>query len=240
MSKIISWLKTNYMWVAVPVGAYSLYKIVNFFSGSGIKRSIAEGKYSKYMKYPLLMDVVTKHEAKSYDDHNYYTTGNRLNSFLKGISGRRYTGLTKDLSQYTVAEVMAFQARPRDTQGQLFATGLYQIIPATLKGLLPKAGVKTTDLYNKATQDKLGMALLYERPALKRYLTGAVADTQANLNAAALDVAKIWASVGVPYPMRGAYGSITTDSSYYQGGGDTAATRTADVQKVLRLSRIKK
>ena len=136
MSKIISWLKTNYMYVAVPVGAYSLYKIVNFFSGSGVKRAIAEGKYSKFMKYPLLMDVITKHEAKSYDDHNYYTTGSRLNSYLKGISGVRYSGLKKDLSQYTVGEVMAFQQHARDGQGQLFATGLYQIIPATLKGLL--------------------------------------------------------------------------------------------------------
>jgi hypothetical protein len=237
MSNLIDWLKKNYMYVAVPVGAFSLYKIVSFFSGSGIKHSIATGKYSKFMKYPLLMDVITKHEAKSYDDHNYYTTGSRLNSYLKGISGVRYSGLKKDLSQYTVGEVMAFQQHARDTQGQLFATGLYQIIPATLRGLLQKAGVKTSDIYNKATQDKLGMALLHERPALKNYLTGAVADTQSNLNAAALDVAKIWASVGVPYPMRGAYGNLNTDSSYYQGGGDRAATKTADVQKVLRLSR---
>jgi hypothetical protein len=238
MSNLIGWLKKNYMFVVVPVGAFSLYKIVDFFSGSGVKRAIAQGKYSKNMKYPLLMDVVTKHEAKSYDDHNYYTTGSKLNSYLKGISGRRYSGLKKDLSQYKVSEVMAFQSHPRDAQGQLFATGLYQIIPATLAGLLKNTGVKPTDTYDKATQDKLGMALLHERAALRNYLTGKVPDTAANLQAAALDVAKIWASVGVPYDMRGAYGNITTDTSYYHGGGDRAATSTFAVQKALRLSRL--
>lgn len=240
MSNALNWFKKNYMYVVVPVGAFSLYKVVNFFTGSGIQRSIAKGKYSKYMLYPLLMDVITKHEAKSYDDHNYYTNGSTLNSYLKGISGRRYAGLTKDLSQYTVGQVKIFQSRSRDSVGQLFATGLYQIIPSTLNSVTRVAGVKDSDLYNKETQDKLGVALLHGRPALKNYLTGVVPDTDANLKAAALEVAKEWASVGVPYDMRGAYGPIKQDQSFYQGGGDRAATPTLEVQKVLRLSRLKK
>ena len=240
MSKALNWLKQNYLWIAVPAGGIALWKIVDFFTGSGIKRAISQGRYSSYMKYPLLMDVITKHEAKSYDDHNYYTTGSRLNSYLKGIAGRRYSVLTKDLSEYTVGEVKQFQQHGRDSVGQLFATALYQIIPSTLQGITYSAGVKNSDKYNRETQDKLGMVLLHERLPLKNYLTGAVPDTKANLEAAALSVAQIWASVGVPYPMRGSYGQITTDQSYYHGGGDKAATSTLDVQKALRLSRLKK
>ena len=62
------------------------------------------------------MDVITKHEAKSYDDHNYYVNGYNLRSYLKGISGVQYGLLTKNLSEYTVGEVKAFQQHKRDSK----------------------------------------------------------------------------------------------------------------------------
>ena len=76
------------------------------------------------------------------------------------------------------------------------------------------------------------MALL--RTNTIKYLNKEVADTQDNLNKAALDIAQTWSSVGVPYPINGA----ATDASYYGGNGvDRAATKTADVQAALKYYR---
>jgi hypothetical protein len=117
---------------------------------------------------------------------------------------------------------------------------LYQIIPSTLLGTLSSAGVKTTDIYNTATQDKLGMALLRQRPNLWAYLTAKVPDTELNVNRAALDIAKTWSSVGVPFNVTGARQFVYRGQSYYQGGGDRAATSPDDIIKALRFSRRKK
>ena len=134
---------------------------------------------------------------------------------------------------------MEFQRRARDNYGQLWATGLYQIIPDTLSTTLASAGVKSSDRYDVETQDKLGMALLRGRPNLWAYLTGKVPDTDANVNKAALDIAMTWSSVGVPYDMRGRRMYIKRGMSYYHGGGDRAATSPDDVIKALKLSRRK-
>ena len=62
------------------------------------------------------------------------------------------------LSKMTVNDVMKLQS-----EGKVFATGRYQIIPKTLAGLMAgnygNTGVKGTDLYDAATQDKLVTAL---------------------------------------------------------------------------------
>jgi hypothetical protein len=240
MSKILKFAKNNknyLMFAGAALGTFVLYKIVRFFTGAGIQRSMSNIPFSKFMQFPRLAEIVVSHEARTYDDHNYYTS-NGLRSYIKGAFGNRYPLLTKDLSKYSVQEVMTFQQHSRDLTGQLYATGLYQIIPSTLAGTLAAAGVKWSDKYDNETQDKLAMALFMGRTALKNYLTGKVADTEANLNAAALDIAKTWASVGVPYDMRGANMWIKKGQSYYHGGGDNAATNPDEVKKVLRLSRL--
>ena len=237
--KALEWTKKNYGYLIGIAGTYALYRVVRFFTGSEIQRSMSNIPFSKFMEFPRLMEIVISHEAKTYDDHNYYTTGNRLGGYIKGGWGKRYPLLTKDLSQYNVSDVMTFQSKPRDSVGQLYATGLYQIIPKTLAGTLARAGVKWSDKYNNETQDKLAMVLLQERKNLWNYLTGKVADTDANANAAVLDLAMTWASIGVPYDMRGAYGMIKKGQSYYQGGGDKAATDPDEVKKIVKLSRRK-
>ena len=239
LENIKQWAIKNQNYIYYGVGAYVLYRMVKYFTGPEIERSMSNIPFSKNMEFPRLMEVITSHESKTYDDHNWYVNGYNLRGYIKGGRYSRYPLLTKDLSQYTVGEVMAFQSRARDASGQLWATGLYQIIPGTLRGTIAKAGVKTTDIYNPATQDKLGMALLRERPNLWAYLSGAVADTEQNVNRAAMDIAKTWSSVGVPYATQGSRMYVQRGQSYYQGGGDRAATSPDDIIKALRLSRRK-
>jgi hypothetical protein len=179
--------------------------------------------FSFVAKYPRLYALVTKGESKTYNDYNFYNV-----SGLKGnIDGRgsKYPLLNRPLSTYTVGQVKRMQAEQRyGANGQLWATGRYQIIPSTLIYLQRFTGISDSAIYNKVTQDRLANALIATKPALNNYLTGKVADTEANLRAAALAVAQIWSSVGQP----------SNNKSYY---GENATTSTESVQKILKSYR---
>ena len=175
-------------------------------------------------------------ESKTYNDHNWYTSSG-LKGYIEGRNSNAYPLLKKPLSEYTVGEIIGFQSRPRDASGQLWATGRYQIIPSTLKGLLGSAGVKTSDKYDKKTQDKLGLQLLKERQGIKSYIYGEVPNTQDTLNKAITQTAMVWSSVGVPQDMRGMYGNIKKGQSYYHGGGDKSAISPDRVGKALEKLR---
>ena len=179
--------------------------------------------FSFAAKYPRLYALVTKGESKTYNDYNFYNvTG--LKSNVAG-SGSKYPLINRPLTTYTVGQVKSMQAQARyGANGQLWATGRYQIIPSTLIYLQRYTGISDSALYNKVTQDRLANALIATKPALNNYLTGKVADTTANLQAAALAVAQIWSSVGQP----------SNNKSYY---GENATTSTLDVQKVLKSYR---
>lgn len=179
--------------------------------------------FSFVAKYPRLYALVTKGESKTYNDYNFYNVSG-LKSNVAG-SGSKYPLLNRPLSTYTVGQVKAMQAQARyGANGQLWATGRYQIIPSTLIYLQRFTGISDSALYNKVTQDRLANALIATKPALNNYLTGKVADTEANLRAAALAVAQIWSSVGQP----------SNNQSYY---GENATTSTYDVQKILKSYR---
>ena len=109
-------------------------------------------------------DVVLKGESKTYDDHNYYVSGDELKSYIKGSYGNRYPLLKKELSvDSTLADVKKYQSRSRDNTGKLWATGRYQIIPPTLIGLQKNLNLPDSTKYNKETQDKMGLQLLLNR-----------------------------------------------------------------------------
>jgi hypothetical protein len=176
-----------------------------------------------------------KGESKTYNDHNWYvcsgTIKNCLRSYIEGSGKYPYGLLKKPLSQYTIGEIMAFQANPRSSSsGQLWATGRYQIIPSTLKGLYAKAGLKTSDPYSPENQDRLAWQLLIERKAVRDYISGAVPDTTENLQKASLEIAKIWSSIGIPYNI----GDKQKNQSYYASKGDKASVSSEVVQAKLR------
>jgi muramidase (phage lysozyme) len=230
------WLSKNYLYLVAVGGAYSLYKIVTYFSGD----DISTNGYTKEMKYPKLMDKILENESGTYNDHNYYKNS-QLIGYVQGRFGTKYGALTKNLSDYTLGEVMGFQKNARSSSyGQLWATGRYQIIPSTLAGTYVRAGLTLADKYSPANQDKLAMALLQGRTDTWNYLTKKVSDTTANLNAAAKAIAMEWSSVGVPYDMQGHYKWVKKNESYYAtygGSGDVARTKTEDIQKFLKEAR---
>ena len=199
--------------IAYAVGGLGAVYLVYSFLNKG---------FSFLAKYPRLYALVTKGESKTYNDYNFYS-GSTIRGNVDG-KGSKYPLLNRPLTTYTVGQVKKMQAQPRSNPGQLWATGRFQIIPKTLIMLQRAAKISDSALYNKVTQDRLINAIIPIYPNLNNYLTGKVADTDANLKAAALDVAKIWSSVGQP----------SDNKSYY---GERATTSTIDVQKVLRSYR---
>lgn len=173
-------------------------------------------------------NTALKGESKTYNDHNWYTSGNKLNGYIEGSGRSPYSLLKKPLSEYTIGEVKSFQNRSRDNVGQLWATGRYQIIPSTLIGIVRKAGLSDSEKYSKVNQDKLGFQLMLERTPIKNYINGVVPDTTQNLQNAALHMSMIWSSIGVPFPTNGKQ----TNQSYYPK--DKASVDTKDVQEKLR------
>ena len=184
-------------------------------------------------KLNAFFDVVLRGESKTYNDHNWYANG-KLRGYIQGRHSTPYSLLKKNLSDYTLGEVIAFQSRGRDNIGQLWATGRYQIIPNTLKGLKKSLQLGDNVVYNQQVQDAMGYRLLTERKPIRDYIEGKVEDNQKNLEEAAKSVAMIWSSVGVPHDMQGRRKYIRKNQSYYAGGGDVASVDTADVQNALR------
>ena len=86
----------------------------------------------------------------------------------------------------------------------------------------------------------MGYQLLVERPAIKSYIQATNEDNKENIEKAALEVAKIWSSVGVPYATKGSKRRVEKNESYYSGGGDKASVSTEDVQVALKKLRANK
>lgn len=171
-------------------------------------------------------------ESKSYDDHNWYSSGG-LRSFVAGRSKSPYPLLPRPISQMTIGQLKTLQNRRRDAKGQIWAIGRYQIIPNTLRSMQRKAGLSDSDYFNPENQNKLGWQLLVDRKPVADYLSGKVPDNEDTLRRAALEISKIWSSVGVPYSVNG----VGKDQSYYSRGGERASVSSAVIQEKLRQLR---
>jgi hypothetical protein len=149
------------------------------------------------------------------------------NSMNQGTQGGRIVGSThnaasllgRNLTDMTIGEVMGHQSSsPR----RLFAAGRYQIIPDTLKGILPSSGLTARDPFSPQNQDRLGLALIQRRKPAWDYLTG----KSANRDAALLSLAQEWASLPDP----------RTGNSFY-GSGNRAQHTVAQVAVALDAAR---
>jgi len=174
-------------------------------------------------------------ESKTYNDHNWYVCsgGGCLKGFIEGKSKNAYPLLKKPLSEYTIGEIQEFQSRPRDSNGKLWATGKYQIIPSTFNDLVQKLGLSKSIKYNKEIQDKMGYQLLMDKPAIKNYILGNVEDNKENLEKASLGVAQVWSSVGVPYSTKGHWQNVVKNQSFYHPK-DRGSHSTESVQEALK------
>lgn len=111
--------------------------------------------------YKGLLDLIASKESGNDTKNGGYdslNTGGSAGGHVAHGSGTGMEKFGRPLTQMTVGEVMDLQAR-----GVLHATGRYQIIGGTLRGLVARGKASRSDLYDQATQDKLAIALIHGR-----------------------------------------------------------------------------
>jgi muramidase (phage lysozyme) len=155
------------------------------------------------------------------------STQELLDFIAKHESGGNYNilvgGKTANLIDMTVEQVLELQRQMRSMGHESSAVGKYQIINKTLLGTMGPAGVRTTDKFDQATQDKLGTTLLRNR-GLDAYLNKKIdPDTFAD------NLSKEWASL--PY---------RTGKSFYAGvGSNKSLTDRSDfISKLPKTSSV--
>jgi hypothetical protein len=145
------------------------------------------------------------------------------------------------LTTMTIGEVIQYQDRmSKSGDYPSTAVGKYQIIQSTLKGALTdkKLGLKSSDLFDKNTQDKIYYEYLTgnKRPDVGNYLSGKTDD----LEKAQMGLAMEFASFGVPRDVKkGEFGhdkkgnpiparDLKKNQSFYSGDGTNKASVTSE------------
>lgn len=184
-------------------------------------------------------DRILVGETKTYNDYGWYVCEGSLSkcyrSYIQGSSkyNKRFSLLPNDLETYSIRYIMEAQAKPKNSNtGKLYGVGRYAIIPITLKELVTTTKINPDSKFTPDVQDQLGLALLTPsyRKNLRNYILSNNADQVDNLEKAALEMAMIWSSLGIPYD----YGFRKKNQSYYVDRGEKATVPTSTVQAALK------
>lgn len=101
--------------------------------------------------------------------------------------------------------------------GKIWASGVFQIIPATLKGNIDKYKVDWNKKYDAATQQEFGKFLIFN--SVGNYLKGVNSGTKDELAAAITRLAGVWASL--PTATKTHKGGKGNYANLDNGGGNT-------------------
>ena len=107
------------------------------------------------------LDLVKAKESKAYGEYDAMNTGGSHGGHKAYGSANSKDVFGRGLSEMTIAEVMDLQA-----QQKVFAAGAFQIIPNTMKMVVQLAGIPLDAKFDKATQDRLAIALYLNRVRL--------------------------------------------------------------------------
>ncbi|WP_323842849.1 hypothetical protein [Moraxella sp. Pampa] len=137
-----------------------------------------------------LLEGIAHSEAKSYEAYNNGSIDGPCGGSLNK-SKPKGDGVTK-LTEMTMAQLKARANAPCSTK--IFAAGMYQIIPDTLKGLLISLPHLRNSKFTPAVQKEMALQLMKERKHINAWLAG----KDVPIDRAVYNVSKIWASVAVP------------------------------------------
>jgi hypothetical protein len=174
---------------------------------------------------------ISKYESgkAGYNAYNKGTVGNRMIPSDKPIN----------FSEMTISEFLRRGELKQGDPNRLFAVGKYQIIPTTMKDLIKQLKIDPNTTYlDPATQDLLFTNGLVgqRRKKVDAYVKGQSDDREG----AILELAKEFASVGIPYDMDVGKKKLRKGDSYYSGiGGNVAHNSPEQVGAALDADRLK-
>lgn len=172
-----------------------------------------------------LRDLIHRGESQNrgYNDYNGGT--------YTGSDGRQHireSSQSIDFSSMTLGEVQARQHR-----GELFAVGLYQVIPGTMDSAVASLNLDPKQRFTPELQDRIFSEYLVtdKRPEVRDYITG---KSGASLHAAEVAMSLEWASFGDP-DKGGAshYGGANSASISVRECGEALQQMRADYQTDL-------
>ena len=112
--------------------------------------------------YTPILNLIASKESRSTDPENdgydAMNTGGANGGHTAFGSGTGNAAFGQKLTQMSVAEVMRLQSK-----GALHASGRYQIIGSTLKGLVDKGVMSPDELYSPEVQDRAAIELFHGR-----------------------------------------------------------------------------
>jgi hypothetical protein len=182
---------------------------------------------------------IAKYESKGSSGKSF--GGNEYNAYNKGTVGNKMIPADEniDFSKMTIEEYLRRGRLKSGDPQKIFAVGRYQIIPDTMENLVKKMKIDPKTTYLDApTQDMLFSKGLIgsKRKKVEAYLNG----TSNDRDAAILELAQEFASVGVPYDIEVKGKTIKKGTSYYSGvGGNKAHNSPEEVGAALDADRIK-
>lgn len=121
-----------------------------------------------------------------------------------------------DLTDMSINDVMKWQKQYTDNGSASSAAGKYQVIRKTLEGAVKEMGLKGTEKFDEAMQDRIAMHLLDKR-GYSKYINGNMSETRFANN-----VASEWASFKTTSG-RGAYDGDGLNSAKVSAGTALAA-----------------
>lgn len=128
------------------------------------------------------------------------------------IFGNNQGKLPTPVTSMTLAEVQLAQKGWTKKFGSS-ATGRYQFMHATLKGLIVELKLSTAQKLDADLQDRLGFHLL-KRRGYDAFVAGKISTVEFGKR-----LAQEWASLPVLAPVQGAHRKLTRGQSYYAGDG---------------------
>jgi hypothetical protein len=176
-----------------------------------------------------IVKLLMSHESKGFYEA-YNITGidddDNFKVFTSSFGKGEYDIVNMTISQIKTAQT----TKIGENKKHLFAIGILQMIPNTLKAYLQwlqhyKSTEESTQLFDKKFQDTMPWFFWNsKRPTIQQYFQGHV-----NVQQAAVSVAQEWASAGLPTGIINAKGVISDGTiSYYAGDGANKAHYSAD------------
>ncbi|SLJ84256.1 hypothetical protein [Psychrobacter sp. DAB_AL43B] len=171
--------------------------------------------------------------------------GGRYDIFNRGAVGKyKWTSGYENIGDRTIDEWRELGALSGDNKAKRFAMGKYQIIPDTLGEVQKSLKLSGSTKLTPETQELMFLEHFIKKTNI---ITAIKSGSSKNIESAAIKIAKIWASVGVPFDTsRIAYKKVNGKSvpytiylkkgqSYWSGTGrNKAHTPPALVIKALQ------
>lgn len=162
--------------------------------------------------YEPLLKFIRQHESRG--DYNAIWHGIRKSDYP-----------SRPLTRMTIREVLDWQ----DSVDRLYrseASGAYQMMEDTLRGILVSKEIQPTELFNEKTQDDLAVLLL-KRRGLDKFISGKMSAVEFGQY-----LSMEWASL--PCTIKDKSGRPAKGQSYYAGDGlNASGTKIPEFMAVL-------